>query len=155
MHHWRETWRLFAPSTIMILIENSWVCNFKPLEFIYNRHRVQYSNNQWCEENVYVIIWRSKVSLITSQETPTTDFGHASYQFNFREVFQCSETCQNLLKGNNDAGKTELFDANPFHKQRMDALDLKCAVNEFIGDSTHRGGIFAKYWTWTHNYVRP
>ena len=27
----------------------------------------------------------------------------------------------------------------------MDALDLKCVINEFIGDSTHRAGIFAKY----------
>ena len=31
------------------------------------------------------------------------------------------------------------------HKERTDALDLKCVINEFIGDSTHRAGIFAKY----------
>ena len=31
------------------------------------------------------------------------------------------------------------------HKERTDALDLKGVINEFIGDSAHRSGIFAKY----------
>ena len=31
------------------------------------------------------------------------------------------------------------------HKERTDALDLKGVINEFIGDSPHRSGIFAKY----------
>ena len=32
------------------------------------------------------------------------------------------------------------------HKDKTDSLDLKSIVNNFIGDSPHRSGIFAKYW---------
>ncbi len=31
------------------------------------------------------------------------------------------------------------------HKDRTDSLDLKAVLNEFIGESDHRSGIFAKY----------
>ena len=31
------------------------------------------------------------------------------------------------------------------HKERTDKLDLKCVLNEFVGESVHRTSIFAKY----------
>ena len=31
------------------------------------------------------------------------------------------------------------------HKERTDNLDLKSVLNDFVGDSEHRGGIFAKF----------
>ncbi len=30
-------------------------------------------------------------------------------------------------------------------KERIDGLNLKAVLNEFVGDSDHRSGIFAKY----------
>ena len=31
------------------------------------------------------------------------------------------------------------------HKEKTDKLDLKFVLNEFVGQSEHRSGIFAKY----------
>ena len=31
------------------------------------------------------------------------------------------------------------------HKERTDKMDLKSILNDFVGESEHRTGIFAKY----------
>ena len=31
------------------------------------------------------------------------------------------------------------------HKERTDKLDLKSVLNNFVGESEHRTGVFAKY----------